>query len=292
MGILLKWKIPSDSDVDYDKAYIYRATSKTGTYTSIANQNITDNVYFDIDGTTDNWYKVRFQKSSTSEWSDYSEPLQGGTFYGYCSVDDVRRLSGLTSSDITDSEIFDLISFAQAQVNSEINYNVYNEEIGYISNEKDNTIDGSNTTFYVKEINDDGYYLGDMNNDGTVDEDDVLVYTVDSSGTRTNYTVSSVDVELGQFVLSSAPSTNESVYVSYSVSPRNVNEPDYLLRMTVAQLTSALAFTKINAQKIQGFTIGKIKVTKQSQAFEIFYNQYQNSITKLNSRISQFTDSD
>ncbi len=271
MGILLKWKIPTDSDVSYDKAYIYRSTSKTGTYTEIANQSISDNVYFDIDGTTSNWYKVRFYNSSTSDWSDYSEPLQGGSFYGYCTVDDVRKLSGLTSSEISDSDLFDLISFAQAQINSELNYTVHNEEIAWISNEKDNTIDGSNTTFYVKDVNDNGYYLGDMNNDGIVDENDVEVYSVDNEGNRTNYTVSSVDPELGQFVLTSAPSSNESVYVTYAVCPTNVNEPDYLLRMATAQLASALAFTKIDAKKIQGFTIGKIKVTRQSQAFQTFF---------------------
>jgi len=40
MGILLRWKIPTDADVTYDKTYIYRSDSKTGTYTQIAVQDI------------------------------------------------------------------------------------------------------------------------------------------------------------------------------------------------------------------------------------------------------------
>mgnify|MGYP000262269338 CR=1 FL=1 len=59
MGVKLIWEVP-DSEATYDKVYIYRATSKDGTYTQIASQSITDNTYYDMTGSTSHWYKIRF----------------------------------------------------------------------------------------------------------------------------------------------------------------------------------------------------------------------------------------
>jgi len=280
MGILLRWTIPSEADVTYDKTYIYRADSKTGTYTQIAVQDISDNVYFDKEGTTSHWYKIRYYDSQNDVWSSYSEPLQGGTFYGYCSIDDIRMISGLTSSEISDSQLYDLLEFAMAQLNSDINVKIVREKIEWLDDVRENKINGENKTYYVKYWKD--YYIGDLNNDGTVNTDDVIVYQVDANDVETQLTVSSVSPEEGKFELASAPESTVELYVTYARAPLDEQTPHPLIKLACAQLTAALAFTRLDAKKLRSFRVGKIAVTKQSDAYNIFYNQYRRTINQIN----------
>jgi hypothetical protein len=166
--------------------------------------------------------------------------------------------------------------------------------VEYISSEKQNKIDGSNTTFYLKEVHNSIYQIGDYDNDGDVDTDDFEIYTLDTSSspaTRTAETVSTLsDRKLGKIVLDSAPASTKTLYATYSVAPLDENTPDQLIKQATAQLASALAFTNIDAKKLKGFRIGKIAVTKQTDGFNIFMNQYNDTIFKINQRISRFED--
>ena len=280
MGILLRWKIPTDSDVIYDYAYIYRSDSEAGTYSDLANQAISDNVYFDEDGTTTKWYKVRFYDSANTKWSTYSDPMQGGTFYGYCSIDDVRMLTGLASTDVTDSQLYDLLQFAMAQLNAEINVKIVRELIEYIDEVRENDIDSSNTTYYVKFWKD--YYIGDIDNDGSVDTTDITVYQVDADDVETELTVSTITPDEGKFVLSSAPDSSVDLYVTYVRAPLDEDTPHQMIKLACAQLVAALSFTRLDAKKIRSFRIGKVAVTKQSDAYNTFYNQYRRTINDIN----------
>src|SRR4030042_1776115 len=209
----------------------------------------------------------------------------------YTDIASVRLITGLTTSDISDADITSLITYATAELNNDINFFIRDELVQYIDSEKENKIDGSNKTFYLKEIT-ANREIGDYDNDGDVDTSDFYLYTIDSStspATRTALTVTTLTSRtLGKIVVSSAPSTNQSLYVSYTVAPIDENTPHQLIKMAATQLVSAYAFTKINAKKIGSFTLGKIKVTKQSDAFELMYSQYERTVAKINAHMSFF----
>ena len=92
----------------------------------------------------------------------------------------VRLLGGLTTDDISDEDIENIISEATKEVLTQLNVKVIREKIEYIDETRENDIDGSNKTYYVK--NWKGKYLSDLDMDGSVDTSDIIVYAVDSDG--------------------------------------------------------------------------------------------------------------
>jgi len=71
----IQWTYPIDSS--WTHAYIDRSTTELGVYVNIGSQLIADSTYFDINGTSTSWYKIRFYDSVTLTFSDYSSPMQG-----------------------------------------------------------------------------------------------------------------------------------------------------------------------------------------------------------------------
>lgn len=204
---------------------------------------------------------------------------------------DVRLFTGLSDSDITSADLTTLVEYATVQLNRDINYIVNDEKVDYISAEKRNKMDGSNTIYYAKLIDKTTNRFGDYNNDGEVNASDVIAYTIDGSGDRTVYTVSSMDnAEIGKFTLSSAVPASEQLYIHYSVAPVNESAPDNLIKMACVQLAAALAFTRIDAKKISKYKVGKISITQQSQGFDIFYNQYQRTVSKINAKMDSIDE--
>jgi len=199
----------------------------------------------------------------------------------YCTASDVRALTGLASSDIDDTSLSTIITYATYQLNHDISVKVVREKVEYIDDTRENDIDGSNTTFYVK--NWKHYYIGDLNNDGTVDSNDILVYLVDPDGTETTATVSSVTPNDGKFVLSSAPEADKKMYITYVYTPVSVSDPHALVKLACIYLAGAMAFTKIDAKKLKSFSIGKLRIAKQSEAFDIFYSRYKDIVNQIRS---------
>ena len=283
MGVLIRWSIPSDPDVTFDTALIERAGTQTGTYAQIASQAIGDNTYFDKDGTTAYWYKIRFFDSVNTKYSDYTDAIQGGALSLYCSVDDVRAATGLNALDISDTAIYELMKLIVIpQINHEIGVKVIREKVEYIDDTRENDIDGTTTTFYVR--NWEKYYIGDLDDDGDVDTSDIIVTLVASDDTESTATVSSVDQDDGKFVLSSAPASSDEVYVTYTYTPISVSDPNRLIRLAATYLTAAGAFTRIDAKKLQNFAIGKLRIGKQSDAYKIFFDKYMEIINQIKSR--------
>lgn len=205
----------------------------------------------------------------------------------YVSVSDIRLLSGLTTDDVSDDNLSDILDYATAQLNADINYNKEDERVTYINNEKDNDIDGSNTTFYAREVHKSRKELGDFNNDGTVDEDDIEAYTIDAEGNRSSVTVSSVDdPKIGKFTLENAPASDDTLYITYSVAPLDESTPHKLVETACIQLTAAYAFTRIDSSKLGSFKIGKIRVGKQTEGFTKLYDGYKKTVRSINSRIT------
>lgn len=162
----------------------------------------------------------------------------------YAVFGDLNLLTNITSSDCSDANITSLIAEATAELNRLINVREVREPIDYIDYTRKNSIDSSNTTFYVK--NWKGKYLADMDNDGDVDTSDIIVYQVDSNGTETTLTVSSVDHDDGKFVLSSAPTTGVRLYVTYEWCQKDVSTPDRLVKMACIFLTASYIYGKLN----------------------------------------------
>jgi len=198
----------------------------------------------------------------------------------YCTASDVRTISGLTTSDISDNDLTTLISYATAQLNKDIQKYHYDEKVLYIDTEKENKIDGENTTFYTRNT-----WIGDYNNDGTIDGNDIYAYTVDSEGTRTEYTVSSInDSRIGKFTLSEAPSNTEVLYITYCSSPVDMETPHFLVKLACCQFAAALAYSSFEVKKVSKFRVGKIAVVEQSKAYAYFMGEYYRTVNAIRTR--------
>lgn len=278
MGCLLRFKAPS-TEVTYNKIRIYRSTSKTGSYTYLATQNISDTTYYDINGTTSHWYKIDFYYTTTSVASSLSDPIQGGDVNGYCSIDDVRNITNIASTDLTDTQICNLIQFAGYQVNADVQVFREDERVSYISSERENDIDGVETIFYTK-----FYPLGDKNNDFEVDTSDIYVYTIDGDGTRADYTVSAVNsASLGKFTLSTAPGSDEELYITYYSSPVDMETPHQLVKTANALLAAAWGYTKLNVGKATRFRTAALTVFRDMDSFRYYHKKYIEVINEIQS---------
>ena len=214
--------------------------------------------------------------------------MQGGTFIGYCSMADFRAITNLTTSCISDGDAYDLITMAAYQINGDVNTKVIRERVEYIDSTRTNYIDGSNADYYVK--NWKGKYLADFNNDSEVTKTDVVVYAVDSEGTETTPTISSIDVDDCKITLSSAPSADKKLYITYAWSLIDESVPDKQLRMASAFLTAALAQARINIGRAPQVSMGNIRLYRHMDAYEAFYSKYLNILRQINDRITEIVD--
>lgn len=278
MGCLLRWKIP-DTEATYTQVKIYRASSESGAYSLLATQTITDNTYYDPSGSTLFWYKILFTDGTND--SAYSDAVQGGTFVMYCTVDDVRQMTNIAASDLSDTQIADLIVWAGTQLNADIHCHWEEEQVSYINDTKENEIDGANTTFYTQH-----FPIGDLNDDMAVNTSDVTVYVYDSNAVRTTATVSSITPDDGKFVLSSAPgSTSSKVTVTYRSCQRSVYIPDPLIKMACAVLAGAWGYSKINVGKAPQFKMGSTAIWRDMKAFDTLYRRYLGLVQQINNRV-------
>lgn len=192
---------------------------------------------------------------------------------GYCSIDDVRLISKLTTSDISDEDLTDLIAISTKEINKKINIEVIREPVNYIDITRQNKIDGSNTTYYLR--NWKGKYLADRNYDGIIDTSDIIVYAVDSNGNEEVATISSVTFDECKFVLSSSYNSTYLLYVTYCWSHWDENTPHQLLSLAAAYLTAANAFLKKDTG-VQSVRFGNVSIYKKlSGSYSSFYNKYE-----------------
>ena len=190
----------------------------------------------------------------------------------YCTKDDVRLLSNITTSQIDDNTMDDYIQLATEQLNSDVCAFVYDEKIEYIDEVRQNDIDGSNKDYYVKYL-----YLADADNDGDVDKDDVIVYSIDGDGNKSNLTISSVDDEEGKITLSSAPS-GVDLYVTYRYCPVRYN--DDLMKRACAALANAYAHARLEPHNIK--KLGRI--TFRDSEYSFWVEVYQGFVRQILSK--------
>jgi len=59
----------------------------------------------------------------------------------YCTATDVRNVTNLTTEDISDADITEIIKHATAELNHAINSKIIEEEVSYIDEWRQNKID-------------------------------------------------------------------------------------------------------------------------------------------------------
>lgn len=195
-----------------------------------------------------------------------------------CNVMDVRDTISLTTDDITDEKIMALIKRAQIQIAQEIYVYHEDELVEYINSEKDNTIDGSNQTYYVR-FNP----IADRNQNGVVDENDVNFYKFDSEGTRTEMTVSSIVASRGKVTLSEAPTTDYTLRVTYSSLAPNIRDDD--LKIACTFLTAALCYSKCEPTILKH--LDTLDILRMPDPYNRFMEMYRDTMKRIKSEIAR-----
>lgn len=208
----------------------------------------------------------------------------------YTTVADVRALTNITTDDLTTSEVSGLIDYATSQINEDINTKITREHVIQIDNTRENTIDGSNTTFYIK--NWKGNYIGDLDNDGDVTTSDMNVYFVDSDGTETTTTLSSITPADGKFVVTTAPSTSQSMYIDYSYTSLDTSTPSKTLVLATSLLTASYAYEKLNRGMSPEQVYGNVRFMRDMRAGNDYYKRYEEMISKINSGMGDWKESE
>lgn len=202
----------------------------------------------------------------------------------YTNIANVRLISNLETADISDADVTSLISKATAILNGDINTPVVRERVDYIDRTRKNEINGSNTTFYVRNWR--GKFIGDSDDDGDVDNSDITVNQVAADGTETTLTVSSVTSSEGKFVLSSAPTSGVRLYVTYDWVYKDPTTPSTLIEQACSNLIVALSFEKINRGLSPSQVFGNTRLSRDMKAGSEFYKSYLGLVDKINTSSS------
>jgi len=204
----------------------------------------------------------------------------------YCLPSDVRVIANLTTEDISDADLATLIGYATTELNHMINAKVLEEKVRMIDSYRENKIDGTNTTYYVQKSF--LWYLADMNNDGVVDVNDVIVYQYNpQEKTKTTLTVSSVAPNEGKIVLASAPPAGVVLKITYAYAPVSESDPHPLIKKACAELAAALAFSKIETRDFKRVSLGKLTAVKMPTGFKHYYSRYEATLRELQARITE-----
>jgi len=196
----------------------------------------------------------------------------------YVTIQDIKTLVSFPDN-ITDQAISDLIPLCTAELNADINVLIVREYVDWLDETRENYVNSDNATYYVKDWK--NYYIGDSSNNGTVDTSDVLVTAVDSDGTETEPTISSITHDDGKIVMSSAPDSGLDLYITYSRAPIDESTPHSLIKIAMAQLVGAYSFLRVDAKLIERFRIGKVSVGKQSGGFDKMYKAYRMTVNRI-----------
>ena len=239
MAVVIRWSEPKDSGWTFSR--IYRASSKTGTYSLLASVAIGTYSYTDSDGSSSYWYKVSFWDGVNE--SSLSEPVQGDTTANYCSLTDFRSITPFSTNEFSDSNAIALMPIVSKMILNKIStlHKLERDLIG--------PINGSNTIFYVKHKP-----IADLDMDSDVDLSDVQIYyaTWDTNN-KINYgsaqTVSSVDARGGRITMSTAPDTDTAeagLFITYRHTVENLDYAD--VRMAANYLLAHYASLKIRGE--------------------------------------------
>lgn len=198
-------------------------------------------------------------------------------------AEDIRLLTGLSTSDISDDVLDSLIQKAQIEVLIQINTKVVREQVKYLSQTRDNEIDGTNLTYYIQ--NWEGNFISDANFDLSVTITDLSLVSVDNDdSTESSVTLSSVSYADGSFEVTTAQN-NVDLFLDYSYCSFDPVIPDPLLKLATEYLSASYAYMRIDASQKKQVKFGNVSITnstgkESSSAF--FANKYKDILLQLN----------
>jgi hypothetical protein len=209
----------------------------------------------------------------------------------FTTVDKVRTLTGLSETQVSDEIMSELISEATREVGMKINSPVIREKVEYIDYVRENDINGTNSTFYVRNFK---KFIGDRNRDGDVTTTDIIVYQVDSSDNESTASVSLIYPDQGKFTLTTAPLASiQEIFVTYDYSTYQQEDSviDSQVSLATSYLAAAYAFAKKDLGTAGNVKFGNITINKKaSESFAFYYDRYIQIIKNLNSAIGGYKE--
>lgn len=200
----------------------------------------------------------------------------------WTNTSDVRLLTGLTTSDIIDDDLNCLISIAQKEVLLQINNKVVRERVEYIDETRKNEIDGSNTTYYIK--NWKGNFISDYNYDLEINTSDMIIVSVDSDGVESSVETATITYDSGKFTIATAPN-NVDLFIDYTWTYFNPSTPDSLLKLAIEYLAGAYSYMRIDSSQKKQVKFGNVSITNgtgKDSAYFFLYNKYMDIVRQLN----------
>lgn len=219
----------------------------------------------------------------------------------YCSVEMVRSISGLDNSEIRDERIRSIRdNVAVPRLNDDIQTRVDTESLGKVSDRKNNEFDGETEVFYLSELHDSFRALGDLNDDGEINSDDVKVWGYEGENEIDLVVDEIVDpIEGAVRILKDDNGSlvplkdNSEVKVRYRHAPVDMSGPNAMVSIACAQLTGAFSFSNIETSKLKNFSIGDVTIRKQTEGFAIMKDQYKESMQRIvNRELIQFDENE
>jgi len=92
MGNYIAFQIPN-TETSWTCALIEGSVEQSTNYSLLTSQNITNNTYFDENGTSFTWYRIRFYDGGNLVYSSYSDPFQSTDEF-YCTPREVASFMG------------------------------------------------------------------------------------------------------------------------------------------------------------------------------------------------------
>jgi len=200
----------------------------------------------------------------------------------WVTANDVRLLTGLTTSDISDTDLDSLIALSQREVLLQINNKVVREKVEYIDSTRKNDINGTNTVYYIK--NWEGKFISDYGFDIDATTMNFTLVSIDSSSVESSVAITSVTYNKGKFTVTSAQN-NVDLYVTYAYTYFDPVTPDPLLKLASEYLAGAYAYMRINSSQKKSVKFGNVSISNsvgQNSAYSVLFNKYMDIIRQLN----------
>jgi hypothetical protein len=200
----------------------------------------------------------------------------------WASTNDVKLLTGLTDNDIDIDDLKSLIGIAQKEVLMQINNKVIRELVQYIDETRQNEIDGTNKTYYIK--NWKGNFISDFNYDFSVNASDVTMYSVDGNGNELEVSIDSVTYDEGKIVVTTEQN-NVDLYITYVYTYFDPVNPDPLLKLATEYLAGAYTYMRINSSQKKQVKFGNVTITNgigKESAYNFLFDKYMDIIRQLN----------
>lgn len=225
----------------------------------------------------------------------------------YGSVQFIRDVTDVPVEEVSDSE---LVQFrdrvALPKVNDDIMRTHRYERVEYVSEEKRNRVDGESKTFYLPGLHNNGRFLGDLTDTGEVAGEDVEMHLEKAGETYgpDNFSVNVVDdfrgvveVEMAEAIdfededdvqVGDPVPNGELYFARYVTSPVRVGDggdqlgsADIELKNAASYLTAYYAYSKIEAPKLEDYSLDNISISEQSKAEEYMKDLYDEKREKL-----------